>query len=983
MGAEKLFESLSEFQQLYHIHRLRLRHPKWEQQGTNQALIEAKIDAIPHQVDAAMFAFRNPIAGGVILADEVGLGKTIETGLILSQMWAEGKRSFLIISPKSLRHQWREELRNLFDLKADIVDTGIYKKIRSASLKDPFNAEAKIVVTNEHFVEKYPEAVRAGKWDLVIIDEAHKLRNVWKAGKNDAKRAKVIRRTIEPYRKLLLTATPIQNNLMELYGLVSFIDPMILGTAESFQRLFKNIPDEIKEERLLELRSRMSHFFKRELRKNVLTYIQYTIRNPITITYNPSDEEEELREKFEDYLRSTDSVAIPPSASHLLRLVYLKLLASSSFALKSSLLNLYKRLVLHSVLIKRKDVFEKLESMIQGALTLEGGRKAHELEIFEKKLYKGIRKKNFEGLIAELHKDTLLEDLSEEEEEIPLNYEDEALEESEHDDSSKVDPGRIIDEASLILDFILLSRRISENKKAKALTSALNHQFEKARSEGWPEKAVIFTEFRATQDYVLTALENMGIDLEKDVVVFNGSSGDAESRKRLVDDFRESKKIFLATEAGAEGLNLQFCNLIVNYDLPWNPQRIEQRIGRCHRYGQKLDVVVVNFVNEKNVADKRVLELLQEKFSLFKGAFGASDEVLGLIESGTDFEREIMKIYLSCRTTEEIQRAFDTLMKDNREFVDQKMSELKQNILNVFDEEVQRKLKMLHEKTVSEIGAVQRCVRDIVLSAGDSSVRFDGNVVHAENHELGLDPIKAYTFDRMATGKDIELIHAHSSVIDEVLRRLPTRGHVDFTYSGKHNIALVGPLVGTSGRFVIYKASLQGIDQKELLVPVFVDQAGNAIEAEIAQKIVGISSKVSVTENLDTIPNSDEMLKSSIQYAIVEFSQYHEALYDEEIEKVERYFDDLQELKKFEVDDIQKEIEELKKERNSVPFAAKKDMNSRIQKLKDKQAAIEDEIVEYRRKAREEEKARTKKLHDQGDVSISWSELFSGTFKIN
>lgn len=982
MSSEKLFESLSEFQQLYHINRLRLRHPKWEQQGTNQALIEAKIDAIPHQVDAAMFAFRNPIAGGVILADEVGLGKTIETGLILSQMWAEGKRSFLIVSPKSLRHQWREELKNLFDLKAEIVDTSIYKRIASGNLRDPFKAEAKIVVTNEHFVEKYPEAVRQGQWDLVIIDEAHKLRNVWKAGKNDAKRAKAIRRTIEPYRKLLLTATPIQNNLMELFGLVSFIDPLVLGSAESFQRLFKNIPEEIQEERLADLRSRMSRFFKRELRKNVLTYIQYTVRNPITISYNPSDEEEELRERFEEYLRSTGSLAIPASASHLLRLVYLKLLASSSFALKSSLLNLYKRLMLHSVFIKRKDVFEKLESMIQSALTLDGGRKAHELELFEKKLYKGVRKKNFDGLAADLHEESLLEDLAEDESDIPLNYEDEAIDEASTEEESKVDPGKLLHEASLILEFIVLSRKISENKKAKALISTLTKQFEKARNEGWPEKAVIFTEFRATQDYVLTALESMGINLETEVVIFNGSSGDAESRKKLVDEFRSTKKIFLATEAGAEGLNLQFCNLIVNYDLPWNPQRIEQRIGRCHRYGQKLDVVVVNFVNEKNIADKRVLELLQEKFSLFKGAFGASDEVLGLIESGTDFEREIMKIYLTCRSPEEIQRAFDRLMNDNREFVDQKMTELRQNILNTFDEEVQRKLKVLHEKTVHEIGAVQRCVRDIVLSAGGTSVTFDGKVVRSDSGKFGLDGNRAYTFDRMASGKELELLHAHSTPLDEIAKILPSKGHVDFLYSGRHNVALVAPLVGTSGRFAVYKVNLSGIDQKELLIPIFCDHNGNFFTSEVALKIPGISSTIKSADEDVVFENVDEILNQAIRDSVAEFHQYHEELYDEEIEKVERYFDDLQELKKFEIDDVQKEIELLKKERNSVPFAAKKDINSRIQKLKDKQAAIEDEIVDYRRKARDEEKARTKTLHDQGDVSVSWSVVFSGTFKI-
>ena len=119
----------------------------------------------------------------------------------------------------------------------------------------------------------------------------------------------------------------------------------------------------------------------------------------------------------------------------------------------------------------------------------------------------------------------------------------------------------------------------------------------------------------------------------------------ADTRAALVEHFRDSARIMIATEAGAEGINLQFCSLVINYDLPWNPQRIEQRIGRCHRYGQKHDVVVVNFIDRSNAADRRVYELLAQKFQLFEGVFGASDEVLGTIGSGVDFERRIADIY--------------------------------------------------------------------------------------------------------------------------------------------------------------------------------------------------------------------------------------------------------------------------------------------------------------------------------------------------
>src|SRR5881398_48213 len=163
-------------------------------------------------------------------------------------------------------------------------------------------------------------------------------------------------------------------------------------------------------------------------------------------------------------------------------------------------------------------------------------------------------------------------------------------------------------------------------------------------------------------------------------------------RSALVDYFREEGRIMIATEAGAEGINLQFCSTVVNYDLPWNPQRIEQRIGRCHRYGQKHDVVVVNFLNRKNAADQRVYQLLSEKFQLFEGVFGASDEVLGAIESGVDFEKRIADIYQVCRKPEEIKSAFDKLQLELNFEITEAMSSTRRKLLENFDTEVRDKI---------------------------------------------------------------------------------------------------------------------------------------------------------------------------------------------------------------------------------------------------------------------------------------------------
>ncbi len=145
---------------------------------------------------------------------------------------------------------------------------------------------------------------------------------------------------------------------------------------------------------------------------------------------------------------------------------------------------------------------------------------------------------------------------------------------------------------------------------------------------------------------------------------------------------------------GAEGINLQFCNLVVNYDLPWNPQRIEQRIGRCHRYGQKFDVVVVNFLNKTNAADQRVYELLDQKFRLFNGVFGASDEVLGAVESGVDFEKRIAAIYQRCRTPEQIQFEFDFLQKQLEDDIVAGQRDAREKLLDNFDQEVVEKVRI-------------------------------------------------------------------------------------------------------------------------------------------------------------------------------------------------------------------------------------------------------------------------------------------------
>ena len=268
------------------------------------------------------------------------------------------------------------------------------------------------------------------------------------------------------------------------------------------------------------------------------------------------------------------------------------------------------------------------------------------------------------------------------------------------------------------------------------MLKALAIAFPKAVELGAEQKAIIFTESRRTQSYLLRVLADS--PFKDGIVLFNGTNTDersrqiyarwfdrhqgtdrvtgsktADMRSALVDYFREEGRIMIATEAGAEGINLQFCSLVVNYDLPWNPQRIEQRIGRCHRYGQKHDVVVVNFLNRKNEADKRVFELLSEKFKLFEGVFGASDEVLGAIESGVDFEKRIAAIYQGCRKPEEIKTAFDQLQLELSFEINETMSQTRRKLLENFDDEVREKLKVSDEASKAYLNRYERLLMQL------------------------------------------------------------------------------------------------------------------------------------------------------------------------------------------------------------------------------------------------------------------------------
>lgn len=327
---------ITEYHAKYFAHELSILHANNGVDRLSQSLFDACVDLNPHQIEAALFALENPLNKGVVLADEVGLGKTIEAGLVLCQYWAERKRKLLIICPASLRRQWAQELMDKFNLPSQILDARTFNQLQKDGIYNPLNNK-QVVIMSYNYAAKLEEQLVGQAWDLVVIDEAHKLRN---AHRDSNKIGQALRRALFGRKKLLLTATPLHNSLMELYGMTTLIDEHIFGDDKAFRKQFMQGDSD-----QLELKKRLSHFVKRTLRKQVLEYVKYTQRKAITIPFTPSDKEIALYDAVSSILEKEDSYALPKRQRHLTGLILRKLLASSSFAVLNTLEVMQRRLI--------------------------------------------------------------------------------------------------------------------------------------------------------------------------------------------------------------------------------------------------------------------------------------------------------------------------------------------------------------------------------------------------------------------------------------------------------------------------------------------------------------------------------------------------------------------------------------------------------------------------------------------------------------
>lgn len=283
-------ENYTPHQARYFAEQINLKRSESTIEGLASAISGVKVDLNPHQVDAALFALKSPLSNGALLADEVGLGKTVEAGLVLAQYWSERRRHILLIVPASLRMQWRAELSEKFFIDSIIMESATYNKREKEGIPNPFDCTEKVVICSYNFAARRTAEIHSIPWDLVILDEAHKLRNVYKSSNVTGHKLKDALEKVN--KKLLLTATPLQNNLMELYGLTSFIDDHVFGDAKTFREMYVTVAN--TDLRNKYLRKRLQNFCKRTLRSQVTEYVRYTNRIALLQEYEPSPDEENL-----------------------------------------------------------------------------------------------------------------------------------------------------------------------------------------------------------------------------------------------------------------------------------------------------------------------------------------------------------------------------------------------------------------------------------------------------------------------------------------------------------------------------------------------------------------------------------------------------------------------------------------------------------------------------------------------------------------
>jgi ERCC4-related helicase len=920
--------AFTHYHSLFWAHRLTLSG--FGQDAFVRSLSTAKVEMKPHQVDAALFALESPLAKGAILADEVGLGKTIEAGLVIAQRWAERRRRILLIVPASLRKQWAQELQSKFGIPSVILDAKVVRdQERTNKSAKPFERTDAVVIVSYEFADKKIDSIGTIQWSLVVIDEAHRLRNVHR--KSGSARAKRLKQALGgesgPFR-VLLTATPLQNSLLELYGLVSIVDEHVFGDEAAFKANY--VGRAAGSSGLLMLRDRLRPVMRRTLRRTVLDagHISFTKRNLHLETYQPADNEHKLYLGVSSFLKRDDTILFGDRNNPLVLMGYQKILGSSTYA-----------------------IAQTLDSSIR---TLKRRHRASLMDVAD------------------------------------IETEDELSEESEwdeDDDEVEVDPVKLQAEIAELTALRDLANSIGPNAKGDALADTLPRILDEIVAKEGARKAVIFTESVRTQSYLRDLLEARGFRGE--IALLNGSNNDPDSRATyeawrkkhegtdalsgsrtadmkaaIVDAFRDHKTILIATESGAEGINLQFCSLVINFDLPWNPQRVEQRIGRCHRFGQKIDVTVVNLLNLKNRAEERIHELLSSKFRLFEGVFGASDQVLGVLGDGIDFEARVLAIVQKARTKEEVDAEFDKLQSELDESIRADMAAARQTAIDNLDTSVVQKLKDRDGEIKGVLDEFERALLTLVRAEEPGARFHDG-----EQRRFDLEGRTWTTEWRETEAPGVAFLRlTDGNLAAELVARAKQRdlppASVTFHYDqrGPGQLADVAQHIGAKGWLRVAKVTFQLADEPiQRLVLAVVADDGRTIEPGTAERLFFLPGDLSGGLLADPGDEVGMAAEQQLKEAVQEVERFAGAQFDAKSQQLNRYAADMERGLDNEITDLESRVKELREQSRDPALAL--DEKLKLQREASRLDRQRDELMADRF-------ARKRKIQDEVDKML-------------
>ncbi|MFW5862687.1 MAG: DEAD/DEAH box helicase [Spirochaetota bacterium] len=724
------------------------------------SLSNSRTRILAHQVEST-HQIVNALNYRFLIADEVGLGKTIEAGLVIKELcYRYGYEKILIVCPASLQMQWQHEMQNKFNENFSIIDrrelTRLERMAAGEGKENPWEYAQKSICSMDFIKnENFRENLQHVRWDAVIVDEAHRLRR----DGNKTTRAYAVAEVLAKNSKalLFLSATPFRGKIEELYFLIRLLDKNLLGPYNSFYNRYC-----VPEADLSDLKEKLSSIVIRRTKKDVGGF---TGRMAKTIRFELYPGERALYDATTDYVVTEFNRALQCEnrAVGFVMTVFQKLLDSSSFALLSAL----KKRAIH--------IQTMIDRMLSGDYHLDGNKR---LEMNEPELL------------------DVPDEIPEEMSDVTMQK---TLEEFQ-------------EELATIKRLVNLAGTIEKNKKGEKLRSLVKSL--KKRGE---KKFLVFTQFRTTQDYLCQLLSDYSVE------VFHGSMNRDEKENAIL-RFKDDTEILICTEAGGEGRNMQFCNILINYDLPWSPLKIEQRIGRVHRFGQTRDVTIYNFSTKDTVAE-RVLEVLATKLRLFEESLGAPDVILGDMEDEAKLNSIFMEFAGGRKKQAHVEKELDSYL-DNARKSYEKLSDLTVTRHMDFNYDEYYRIT-LREREFSN----NRIERFVSQAQSCGSEKPGINDMLGKKHPVnGLYPVKCYP-DGTAVTRRYGTFDSELALENENLDFLAF-GHpvVDYCISswrsdtryGLTGIKVIPHQFALQGVIFNFLVKYRGAEETSELLPVFV-----------------------------------------------------------------------------------------------------------------------------------------------------------------